>query len=700
MAQLIIDIVTTSGTDTYTSNLKTKYSAYQLGIYLVKFTNANTTASTLNIDGLGVKNIVKPDGSALSGGEFTAGSTYILVYDGTNFIAESGATSTTGNNFANADLIFNATRTHDLAGFILNIQDSTAPGNTFSLRLDDAGSGYLALAATDSSGAFFDFQVNTGTMSYSLDDGTGRTGLIEVNNGYSSIQVSDSIGSFPGSGGFIAHGRKLQLIGEATFKSIGATDDSILDADNRWYPYVVSGVLKGRYRGVGIGSIADVTWDKTKIEPGTNGQFMKTSAGASTWDNIVVADVSGAIGGSGTTNYVAKFTASGTIGNSLLQDDGSGIGINNAPQSNYKVYINSDKIVGLQAVNNAASGTNNFGLAGSATNANSASNIGVFGSALLSTGGTNLGVRGQAASQAVTSSTSIVAAGSNIGGFFQANESSGTAYGLVATADATSNQASATFIGALIRADNAGTKYAVQLVDGTEGTGKFLKSITSDGKANWASLTYADLASMTSAQLASIISDETGTGFLVFSTSPSLTTPSLGVATATSINGNVFSGAIAATWSLSNNKTFSVSNSLALAGTDGTTMTFPTTSDTVAGLAASQTFTNKRINPRVSSSTSSSAPTPNANTDDSFHLTALAVGATFGAPTGTPASGQRLLIRIKDNGGAQTLAFNAIYRAVGVTLPTTTVAGKILYMGCIWNAGEAKWDVVALSQEA
>jgi hypothetical protein len=47
----------------------------------------------------------------------------------------------------------------------------------------------------------------------------------------------------------------------------------------------------------------------------------------------------------------------------------------------------------------------------------------------------------------------------------------------------------------------------------------------------------SQFAATTSAQLAGIISDETGTGVLVFGTSPTLTTPSLGVATATSING-------------------------------------------------------------------------------------------------------------------------------------------------------------------
>ncbi len=50
------------------------------------------------------------------------------------------------------------------------------------------------------------------------------------------------------------------------------------------------------------------------------------------------------------------------------------------------------------------------------------------------------------------------------------------------------------------------------------------------GVADW-------LGTPSSANLATAITDETGSGLAVFATSPSLTTPSLGVATATSING-------------------------------------------------------------------------------------------------------------------------------------------------------------------
>lgn len=47
--------------------------------------------------------------------------------------------------------------------------------------------------------------------------------------------------------------------------------------------------------------------------------------------------------------------------------------------------------------------------------------------------------------------------------------------------------------------------------------------------------TLAQFASTTSAQLAGVISDETGSGALVFATSPSLTTPNIGVASGTSL---------------------------------------------------------------------------------------------------------------------------------------------------------------------
>ncbi len=100
----------------------------------------------------------------------------------------------------------------------------------------------------------------------------------------------------------------------------------------------------------------------------------------------------------------------------------------------------------------------------------------------------------------------------------------------------------------------------------------------------------SQFASTTSLQLLGVMSDETGTGALVFANTPTLVTPVLGAATATSINGNTFT---TGTYTLTGvaGKTLTFNKNLTLEGTDATTMTFPTTSATIARTDAANTFT-------------------------------------------------------------------------------------------------------------
>ncbi len=99
---------------------------------------------------------------------------------------------------------------------------------------------------------------------------------------------------------------------------------------------------------------------------------------------------------------------------------------------------------------------------------------------------------------------------------------------------------------------------------------------------------------------------------------------------------------------------------------------------------------------RVTSEASNATPTPNIDTTDVHIITALAAGATFAAPTGTPTQGQQLIIRIKDNGTARSLGWNAIYRASSdLALPTTTILSKTLYCGFVYNSTDTKWDLLA-----
>ena len=93
------------------------------------------------------------------------------------------------------------------------------------------------------------------------------------------------------------------------------------------------------------------------------------------------------------------------------------------------------------------------------------------------------------------------------------------------------------------------------------------------------------------------------------------------------------------------------------------------------------TFTNKRIQPRVSSTTSAASVTPDLSSASVYIFTAQAAGFTINAPTGTPIAGETFEI-ILVTAAAQALTFNAIYKGGGQALPTTTVAGKIMTITC------------------
>ena len=85
--------------------------------------------------------------------------------------------------------------------------------------------------------------------------------------------------------------------------------------------------------------------------------------------------------------------------------------------------------------------------------------------------------------------------------------------------------------------------------------------------------TLASLNSSTSANLAGVLSDETGSGVVVFATSPTLVTPVLGVASATSINKlAITTPATAATLTIAGGKTLVVNNTVTFSGTDSSTL--------------------------------------------------------------------------------------------------------------------------------
>jgi hypothetical protein len=110
------------------------------------------------------------------------------------------------------------------------------------------------------------------------------------------------------------------------------------------------------------------------------------------------------------------------------------------------------------------------------------------------------------------------------------------------------------------------------------------------------------------------------------------------------------------------------------------------------------------LTPRSNSQTTTSSLSWNSDSYDQYSLTAQGSILTVSADAGSPTNGQKMIFRITGTATAYAITWTTgtskSFQAVGTVLPTTTVASKIIYVGCIYNSTAARWDAVAVNIQA
>jgi cytoskeletal protein CcmA (bactofilin family) len=124
----------------------------------------------------------------------------------------------------------------------------------------------------------------------------------------------------------------------------------------------------------------------------------------------------------------------------------------------------------------------------------------------------------------------------------------------------------------------------------------------------------------------------------------------------------------------------------------------------VNGQVAAIISTNSGLRP-VHSTTTESLSLIDVNLYGQYNVTALDRPLTIAITTSLsmPLDGQRLIIRIRDNGAvANSLNYTTgvgQLREVGLALPLLTILGRVLYIGAIYNQSENYWDVLSYQQQ-
>lgn len=209
MDQDLIFYSDTGAANAYVITPSPAITGYEIGQRFVFFAaNANTGASTVNINGLGTKNIITTDGQPLDSGAILAGRMYEITYDGTSFEMTSPPSEIPDSMLSsNVPLkddtnVFTASQTISSTApeFRITETDASADnGNWLTLVSSEA----LSMRAYDdswSSSSAYMVVNRTGTTIDSINFANGT-----LQSGGTAVKVNDSDVNHDSTTGFVAN---------------------------------------------------------------------------------------------------------------------------------------------------------------------------------------------------------------------------------------------------------------------------------------------------------------------------------------------------------------------------------------------------------------------------------------------------------------------------------------------------------------
>lgn len=279
---------TASGTDTYTTTITGPTSYADGDAYLIRFTNGNTGTATLNINGLGAVTLYRNNDGPVLGGDIVAGGEMLCVYDGTtsHFQVIGVAPNTLLGYVTNGESIA-ITKGQPVYAF-------SGTGDRMVVK--------LAYNTTDTTSA----QTVGLVMSSSI--GANQKGLIMMQG------LLDGLSTLPTS---------TYTDGDAVY--LGTTAGSITNVkqyapNHLVYLGVVTTASPGAagrmYVRVQNGYELDELHNVQAQSPTVNDVLYYFGGSPGQWKTASISTVLGytPVGGTGTTNELAYFTAASTIG--------------------------------------------------------------------------------------------------------------------------------------------------------------------------------------------------------------------------------------------------------------------------------------------------------------------------------------------------------------------------------------------------